>query len=80
MYLGMARKLIPTNDRSFNKPSTPGASEKLRTELSERTAELSRLRDQMADQQRELETLRNKLRTHEMVQGNLEDTAKELVH
>jgi len=70
---------MPSNDRSITQPPTPGISGKLRSELSERTAELSRLREQMAEQQRELESLRNRSKSHDLVQGDLQETLKELV-
>lgn len=54
-------------------------SNKLQTELTERTAEISRLRDQMSQQQNELEQVRSKLKSHEGLKGSLDATSHELV-
>lgn len=54
-------------------------SNKLQTELSERTAEISRLRDQMSQQQTELEQVRSKLKSHEGLKDSLDAASHELV-
>lgn len=54
-------------------------SNKLQTELTERTAEISRMRDQMSQQQTELEQVRSKLKSHEGVKESLDATSHELV-
>lgn len=75
---GLAHKLL-SSQSSTHHPSTPGTSDKLRAELSERTMELSRLRDQMAEQQRDFESMRSKVKGQEGVRGSLEATSQELV-
>ena len=54
-------------------------SNKLQTELSERTAEISRLRDQVSQQQTELEQVHSKLKSHEGLKDSLDATSHELV-
>jgi len=54
-------------------------SNKLQTELAERTAEISRLRDQMSQQQTELEQVRSKLKSHEGLKDSLDAASHELV-
>jgi len=53
-------------------------SNKLQTELAERTAEISRLRDQMSQQQTELEQVRSKLKSHEGLKDSLDAASHEL--
>ena len=54
-------------------------SNKLQTELAERTAEISRLRDQMSQQQTELEQVCGKLKSHEGLKDSLDAASHELV-
>ena len=52
---------------------------KLQEELTERTAEISRMRDQMSQQQSELEEVRGKLKSHETLKNSLDAASHELV-
>ena len=54
-------------------------SNKLQTELAERTAEISRLRDQVSQQQTELEQVHSKLKSHEGLKDSLDAASHELV-
>ncbi|XP_068700637.1 centrosomal protein of 72 kDa-like isoform X2 [Montipora foliosa] len=51
---------------------------KLQEELTERTAEISRMRDQMSQQQSELEEVRGKLKSHETLKNSLDAASHEL--
>lgn len=53
-------------------------SDKIQAELTERTAEISRMRDQMSQQQNELEQVRAKLNSHEGIKDSLEAASLEL--
>ena len=61
-------------------PVTPSRdSDKLQVELTERTAEISRMRDQMSQQQNELEQVHSKLKSHEGMKDSLDAASRELV-
>lgn len=82
LFAGLAQKLLsshlPTAMDSLH--VTPSRdSNKLQTELAERTAEISRLRDQMSQQQTELEQVRGKLKSHEDLKDSLDAASHELV-
>lgn len=79
---GLAQKLLSSHlpaamDSLHVTPSHD--SNKLQTELTERTAEISRLRDQMSQQQNELEQVRSKLKSHEGLKDSLDAASHELV-
>ena len=52
---------------------------KLQEELTERTAEISRMRDQMSQQQSELEEVRGKLKSYETLKNSFDAASHELV-
>ena len=82
LFAGLAQKLLSSHlpasvDSLHVTPSHD--SNKLQTELNERTAEISRIRDQMSQQQSELEQLRNKLKSQEGIKNSLDAASHELV-
>lgn len=82
MVAGLAQKLLssylPSTVDSL--PVTPSHdSDKLQAELTERTAEISRMRDRMSLQQNELEQVRSKLKSHEGMKDSLDAASHELV-
>lgn len=82
LIAGLAQKLLSSHlpatvDSSHVTPSHD--SNKLQAELTERTAEISRMRDQMSEQQNELEQVRSKLKSQEGVKDSLDAASCELV-
>lgn len=82
MIAGLAQKLLSLHlpssmDSIAVMPSSE--SDKIQAELTERTAEISRMRDQMSQQQNELEQVRAKLNSHEGIKDSLEVASLELV-
>ena len=82
MIVGLAQKLLSlhlpcSTDSIAVAPSSE--SNKIQAELTERTAEISRMRDQMSQQQNELEQVRAKLNSHEGIKDSLEAASLELV-
>ena len=82
MIAGLAQKLLSSHllSTADSLPVTPSHdSDKLLAELTERTAEISRMRDQMSQQQNELEQVRSKLKSHESMKDSLDAASRELV-
>ena len=82
LHADLAQKLLSSHlPAAMDSPHvTPSRdSNKLQTELAERTAEIARLRDQLSQQQTELEQVCGKLKSHEGLKDSLDAASHELV-